>query len=254
MQPPYSATISLGLVLSTLLGAIAPATAQINPELPAFEPRTEPTEEGTRGTGSGTTSRDGGVCLDPGDRITPLVPEGSPLTTNTLPGFVAILPPAKSGVGTPVGRLEIFEIPMGGGNLYEATFPLPDTPGMVKISPATLAEAGLEPGKTYGWAIMMVCDVGFVEGVGEFRIAEPTPEVSDRLGEATCSDEPALCASDGIWYDPLVALFEAKLADPDSAEIDAAWRSLLESAGLGEYADVPLAGSLVPNERTISGN
>lgn len=247
MQSPYSATISLGLVLS-LLGAIAPATAQINPELPAFEPRTEPTEGGTRGTGSGTTSRDGGVCIDPSDRITPLVPEGSPLTTDTLPGFVAILPPVKPGAGTPVGKLEIFEVPMGDGILYEATFPLPETPGMVKVSPTAIAEAELEPGKIYGWAILIVCNDGlngFVEGVGQFRIAEPTPEVSERLGESTCREEPALCARDGIWYDPLAALFDAKLSDPEGVEIDAAWRSLLESAGLGEYAEVPLAGSFV---------
>lgn len=69
------------------------------------------------------------------------------------------------------------------------------------------------------------------------------------LGDATCREQPALC-SDGIciWYDSLVGLFEARLADRDRRDLEAAWLSLLESAALDEYANVSLVGRWMFNE------
>lgn len=240
MRPLHCATIALGAMVLVLWGAIVPATAQINPELPAFEPRIDSTDGGTRGTGSRDTTRNGGMCLNPSDRIVLLTPAESPLTTDRLPGFLAILPPVADET-VDFGKLEIYD--RQGMLLYEETFPLPDTPGTVKFSPSDIETVELEPGVTYNWSVAILCHP--IEGynpvsTGQFRIAEPSLEVRDRLGDATCSEAPALCASDGIWYDPLVSLFEARLANPDDADLEAAWFSLLESAGLADYAGVRL--------------
>jgi len=253
IRPLHCATIALSSMVLAILGAIVPATAQINPELPAFEPRIDPTEEGTQGTGSRGASRypPGESCIDEGD-LKLLVPSVNPLATPALPGFLAVVPStdnADRGRFVLYGPAEVdsdsslsFPAPsdsLHGETLYAATFPLPEESGVVRLSPPELPV--LEPNITYRWSISILCnDDTNPFKTSEFRIAEPSLEVRDRLGDATCSEAPALCASDGIWYDPLVSLFEARLANPDDADLEAAWFSLLESAGLADYAGVRL--------------
>ncbi|MDC0835935.1 DUF928 domain-containing protein [Geitlerinema sp. CS-897] len=231
---------SLGFVLAIALTASGSALAQLDGDYPAFEPRVEPTEDGTRGTGTRGPVRDGGTCIADGAEIVLLVPSDSPLTTEALPGFLAVLPlVTESGVDR--GELRIFDEE---GSLYRATFPLPETEGAIALTPPEIPD--LEPGTTYDWSVRILCDEfdnsSNPISVGQFRIAEPTPDVRDALGDDTCTERAALCARDGIWYDPLVGVFEARLADPDNDDLDAAWKSLLESAELGEYAELPLVG------------
>lgn len=238
--------LSLGLVLSTLLFANTPTLAQLDTStMPAFEPRIEPTED-TGGTGSRGPVRDDGTCIADSDRITLLVPSTSPLVTAALPGFIAVLPPVKDET-VDRGELRIFDEE---GTLYRSTFPLPEGSGTLELLPPAIPE--LQADVTYQWSVRILCDeVDNTKNpisMGTFRITEPTPEVQIVLGDDTCREKPALCASDGIWYDSLVGVFEARLADPDNPELDAAWRSLLESAELGAYAEVPLVGRWVFEE------
>ncbi|MGC9504891.1 DUF928 domain-containing protein [Baaleninema sp.] len=231
---------SFSFILAIALVAKGSTLAQLDGNYPAFEPRVEPTQDGTRGTGTRGPVRDGGTCIAEGAEIALLVPANSPLTTEALPGFLAVLP-LVTEEGVDRGELRIFDEE---GSLYRSTFPLPDTGGTIALSPPEIPE--LEPDVTYNWSVRILCnEVDNSQNpisVGEFRIVEPTPEVRDALGSDSCTERPALCARDGIWYDSLEGLFEARLADPDNEELDAAWKSLLESAELGEYAEIPLVG------------
>jgi hypothetical protein len=238
--------LSLGLVLSTLLFANTLALAQLDASTtPAFEPRIEPTED-TGGTGSRGPVRDDGTCIADSDRITLLVPPTSPLMTAAWPGFIAVLPPVTDETVSR-GELRIFD---DEGTLYRSTFPLPEGGGTLELSPPAIPD--LQADVAYQWSVRILChEVDNTKNpisVGTFRLAEPTPEVQSALGDDTCEQHPALCASDGIWYDPLAGVFEARLADPDNPELDAAWISLLESAELGEYVEVPLVGRWVFEE------
>ncbi|MBO9999565.1 MAG: DUF928 domain-containing protein [Cyanobacteria bacterium SID2] len=207
-----------------------------------FTPRDlEPTEGETGGTGARGTLRSGDSCVVPDENIVLLAPPQSPLATAMFPGFLAVLPPRSRPVDR--GELRIMD---DEGTLYRARFLLPDNPGVVQLPMSEIPE--LEPGVPYEWSVMILCDESDYGqnpiGVGYFYLAEPTPEVRATLGDETCSEQIDLCANDGIWYDPVAGLFEARLANPDDETLAADWQSLLESVDLGDYASKPLVGSL----------
>lgn len=94
---------------------------------------------------------------------------------------------------------------------------LQSSPGIMKLSPFSDSELGLQPGKEYLWQVVIHCDPDNPSGdlVSEARIEVVglPPAVKSELNRAVNSVEKAnIYAKAGLWYN---ALGEAlKLAEP----------------------------------------
>ncbi|NJL23277.1 MAG: DUF928 domain-containing protein [Leptolyngbyaceae cyanobacterium SM1_3_5] len=131
------------------------------------------------------------------------------------------------------------------GNLvYETALSLPAEAQIVSFTlPATIA---LEPNTDYQWYFSIVCDPDdraqdlFTEGW--IRAITPSPALLEELEfspSAGVSAESA--AANGLWYDAIGSIANQRRNSSQTAEAEAAWRSLLESVNLGDLADVPLS-------------
>lgn len=94
---------------------------------------------------------------------------------------------------------------------------LQSSPGVMKLSPFSENEPGLQPGKEYLWQVVIHCDPDNPSGdlVSEASlevVGMPATTVQSELNKATTSGEKAsIYAQAGLWYD---ALSEAlKLAE-----------------------------------------
>lgn len=104
----------------------------------------------------------------------------------------------------------------------------------------------LEIGKNYHWYLSMICnpqgrsaDV-FVDGW--VRRIELDPVLTDELKNLTSRDRASLYAVQGLWYDTIAALYEARRSSPDDLSLANDWASVLESESteLGTIAKEPL--------------
>ena len=121
------------------------------------------------------------------------------------------------------------------------------TPGIVGMKLSDIK--GLPPleiGKNYHWYLSMICnpqrrsaDV-FVSGW--VRRIELDPVLTNELKNLTSRDRASLYAVEGLWYDTLAALYEARRASPDDLSLANDWASVLgsESTELGTIAKEPL--------------
>lgn len=121
------------------------------------------------------------------------------------------------------------------------------TPGIVGFSLSDIE--GLPPleiGKAYHWYLSMICnsqhrsaDV-FVSGW--VRRIELDPVLANELKRLTSRDRASLYAVEGIWYDTIAALYEARRASPEDLSVANDWADVLgsESNELGKIAKEPL--------------
>ena len=98
----------------------------------------------------------------------------------------------------------------------------------------------LEVGKTYEWAAVLICgdqpspnDPIIVSSIS--RVATGMPSVTSPLERA------AVYGRNGIWFDALAELAQARRLQPDSTEPTMAWANFLRSAGLEIVASEPLS-------------
>jgi hypothetical protein len=104
----------------------------------------------------------------------------------------------------------------------------------------------LEVGKDYHWYLSMICNTEdrsadiFVDGW--VRRVEVDPVLAGELKTLAPKDRASLYAVDGIWYDTLAALYEARRASPEDSSLAADWADILESEStdLGKVAREPL--------------
>jgi len=134
--------------------------------------------------------------------------------------------------------------------VYQTTFGLTNTPGIVSISlPKTVRS--LESGKQYRWGFFYICDPQdrkqdvAVDGVVE-RV--PLPQsLSGQIEAATTERERILLyAANSKWYDALTALAELRRAKPQDEAIKADWADLLKSVGLEPIASEPIVECCTP--------
>lgn len=176
-------------------------------------------------------------------KLTALIPEKNPaLTTAEYPVLFYYLPQ------TSAQTLEFVLLDQENTEIYKTNFAPTRTPGIVSLNLS--AFKGLPPleiGKNYHWYFLINCapqdssaDI-FVDG--EVRRIELDPILANQLKTAKPRDRAFVYAVNGIWYDTLRALAEARQSSPNDSSLADEWADLLKSVGLDEIARQPLVGA-----------
>lgn len=189
--------------------------------------------------------------------LTAIVPETNVgLTTQAGPTLFAYVPPNNAEWA----ELRLFE-EASGEEVLAAKVALPTATdstadyqhvaSVVSIPLPASGESALATGKSYLWALMVVCNgdnraedivvTSVVQRVGDDYLQTLSPEVAQKLNAvASASDEEKLSTygSAGIWQDLLSEV--ASLAEADPSTYEATWVSLLTDQGLSGIATAPI--------------
>lgn len=206
---------------------------QINAQLPP--PPKNPDE--TRGGGT----RDEGRCpqdaktSQPLTALSPVTETG--LTVAERPTFLAYVPKTTAQTA----EFSLFE--QNNKGIYQTTFPLTNTPGIVSFSLPPNAPP-LEFGKDYTWSFAMICDPKkrlqdqFVRG--RIRRIELDSALMNQIEKASPKERVSLYKSAGVWYEAVFTLFELQRSQPNDSSVSAAWKELLNSGGLDSISAQPI--------------
>lgn len=207
---------------------------QINAQLPPPPPN-NPDE--TRGGGT----RDEGRCpqdaktSQPLTALSPVTETG--LTVAERPTFLAYVPKTIAQTA----EFSLFD--QNNQGIYQTTFALTNTPGIVSFSLPPNAPP-LEIGKDYTWSFAMICDPKkrlqdqFVRG--RIRRTQLDSALMNQIEKATPEERVSLYRSAGVWYEAVFTLFNLQHSQPDDLSVSAAWKELLNSGGLNSLATEPL--------------
>ncbi len=206
---------------------------QINAQLPP--PPKNPNET----TGGGT--RDEGRCpqdAKTSQPLTALSPVSEPgLTLAERPTFLAYVPQTTAQTA----EFSLFD--QNNKGIYQTTFALTNTPGIVSFSLPPNAPL-LEIGKNYTWSFAMICDPKnrlqdqFVRG--RTRRTELDSALMNQIENAAPKERVSLYRTADVWYEALFTLFELQHSQPNDPSVSAAWKELLNSGGLNSIAAQPL--------------
>lgn len=128
---------------------------------------------------------------------------------------------------------------------------------VVKIPlPKTISGEGLEAGKNYLWALMVVCNAknraedivvtGVIQRInGEYTqtLDSETKQKLNTVNEASDREKLSIYASAGIWHDMLANV--SILLKQNPATYTEEWQKLLSDQGLGAIASVPVVESRI---------
>ncbi len=181
----------------------------------------------------------------------PCSPSQKPLT--------ALLPKTNLGLTVAVSPTFFFYIPQtpiktaefvlldeeNGTKVYETTFALSGTPGIVSLSlPTSGTFPGLALGKEYHWYVSMICDPqdrsGDIYVDGWIQRVEPNRSLITQLEKASPRDRVTLYRKNDLWYDTLTMLAQRRRLSPNDRALVAEWTTLLKSVELDEIAQEPL--------------
>ena len=110
-----------------------------------------------------------------------------------------------------------------------------------------LAEQGvkLTPGVEYQWVVALITDPENrstdLVASGVIKRIELTPELKQKLAQATPESLPGVYADAGIWYDALASLSDQLERQPDNKSLREARADLLRQVGLKTPATVESA-------------
>ncbi|NJK28663.1 MAG: DUF928 domain-containing protein [Acaryochloris sp. RU_4_1] len=118
--------------------------------------------------------------------------------------------------------------------LYEKTLSTAIKSGLVRFE---LTEfPALELQKTYQWSFTLLCDPqdpsADVTVSGMIRRVELDPILLREIENVELSDRAILSAINGLWYDAIDALANARQSNPKDNQLVANWIHLLKSEGL----------------------
>ncbi|MFB2981470.1 DUF928 domain-containing protein [Microseira sp. BLCC-F43] len=201
----------------------------------------EPPGDGKPDDTAGGASRNGG-CLqgvtNSGGCIVPLMPATKDgLTTTERPTFFVY-------VADSAAKELFFSLRDDRDNaVYQAKIPINGQTGIVSVKLPDNAPA-LEVGKTYQWAFIMVGEQGLrpdSPGVrGEVRRVELNPELKSEIAQGKPLERAELYGKNGIWFDTVATLAQARREQPNDTTLVANWQDLLKSVGLDAIAKEPL--------------
>jgi Domain of Unknown Function (DUF928) len=187
---------------------------------------------------TGGASRNGVACMSqgiPSGVFTALLPNNNMgLTVSPRPTFFVY-------VTKTTAKQASFSLQDAGGNLvYRTKIYLPQSGGTLEISlPETVKP--LEIGTSYKWVVEIHCladmdpDNPLVEGW--VRRTEINPTLANKLAAAKTPLELAVAYSqEGIWYEALANLVQARKSQPDDTTLARNWEEFLNSVGLEEIA------------------
>ena len=241
---PIVCAVTLGLTSLGILPTLGQISSSIlvsqnSSTLPA-PPPTPPDNKTEPGGGLNGSSQS---CQSTNQTLTALIPVQNPvLTISDYPTFWFYLPYAAEDIESIKFSVNIRDEKTGQERtrLYQASFQLPGTPGIVGISLPSVPKYALEEGKFYHWYFKVYCkgntssqsdwDVnGWVQRVPR------TPE-NERQIEA---------ANPEIWYDALTYVAKRRLANPQDPNLKEDWTSLLEFIDRKELDQVQLINPIV---------
>ncbi len=200
-------------------------------------------------TGTPSNQFDGGVrrgCISQKALIALIPPTNPIFTTTDYPTLFFYVPK------TSAPELQFSLLDEINDKIYQTTVTTPKNPGIVSLNLSAIKGLPpLEVGKDYQWYFSVVCDpenrAGDAVVGGEVRRVELEPVLTGELKKATPRDHVSLYAVNGIWYDALAALYQARQSSPNNSVLADEWADLLDSVGLNEIAKEPLLDCCLVN-------
>jgi hypothetical protein len=128
--------------------------------------------------------------------------------------------------------------------VYETTFALPSTAGIVRFDLPNDAPA-LQVGKQYHWYITTLCNTttgtsGSPTVEGWIERTVPDVALTKALQKTLPGNRPNLYAEAGIWHETLATLADLQQQYPQNTRFLKDWREVLQSVGLDAVATAPL--------------
>ena len=233
---------SLWVGFTTLAPASASPTAPFRISLEFKVP-----DRGTAGTTAGGGTR--GRCLPETKLPIPLIPKTNlGLTASDRPSFFAYVPAHSPAAEAP----QTADFLLLGDDdrevVYQATFDLPQKPGVVRYNLPAEAPA-LKVGSRYHWYITLACNTAMgpspsAEGWVE-RVAL-TPNLTKALKASEPAKRLALYADAGLWHETLATLADLHRQNPTNQKVRSDWSSVLRSVGLESVSNEPIASAGLP--------
>lgn len=184
-----SCTLSLGLIVPSVVEA-------------AFVPRTQKPAPKHRRSDAGTTRG----CVGGDQPLTVLASRNCVgRTASKHPTFAWFVPPDSAA--KPI-KFAIYEWVQNGKPKVTRQQSLQSSAGIMKLSPFSENEPGLQPGKAYLWQVVIQCDPdnpsGDLVSESSIEVVAMSPDGQSKLSKAANPAEKAnLYAEEGLWYDAL---------------------------------------------------
>ncbi|MFB8791866.1 MAG: DUF928 domain-containing protein [Potamolinea sp.] len=201
----------------------------------------EPPRDGKPDDTAGGASRGNGCpqeIINIGGCITPLMPAtNNGLTVSERPTFLLYIPETSA-------KEIFFSLSDENNNThYQTKIPITGKAGIVNFQLPNNAPS-LLIGKNYKWTFVLIDSQGLrpdSPGVqGKIRRVEPNPVMLSQLQNKTLLERAALYGKNGIWFETLQSLAEARKSQPSDANLATTWQELLKSAGLQAIATKPI--------------
>ena len=239
---PASFLVGLAVLTSS---ALALPTAPLKLSLDFKVP-----DRGVAGTTAGGGTR--GRCLPETKVLVPLVPKTNlGLTVSDRPSFFAYVPAVSRATpessAPESSKMAEFLLLSNDDQevVYQATFTLPQNPGVVQYDLPEDAPA-LKAGSRYHWYITLSCDTAIgpsknPSAQGWIERTALSSNLTKALKTTEPSKRPALYAEAGIWHETLTTLADLHRQNPKNTAVMADWTSVLKSVGLDAVASEPIA-------------
>lgn len=208
-----------------------------------FKVTFDPPDEDQPRNSTGGASRTISQCLSKGGEnnnsyFSALLPASNQgLTAVSHPTILAYLPETSA-------KKAFFSwIDEDNNEHYQAIVPIEQKGGVVNYSLPETAPA-LEVGKSYTWAIGIMCDGRLKPDSpviqGQIKRVELASDLKSKLDSNTSLKNAAIYANGGLWYDTVATMAQLKTAQPNNPNLNFNWEELLNSIGLKDIAQSPL--------------
>ena len=208
------------------------AIAQVTFDPPGDAQPTDTAGGASRGNGCPQEVTNVGGCVVP---LMPTTQTG--LTVAERPTFLAYIPE------TAAKELFFSLVDDNNQNHYQTKIALNGKSGIVSFQLPETAPA-LETGKNYKWTFIIIGEQGLrpdSPGVqGSIRRVQPNSALASQLDHKALVERAALYGKNGIWYDTVANLAEARRSQPNDPNLAVTWQKLLNSVGLQDIATQPL--------------
>jgi hypothetical protein len=186
-------------------------------------------------------SRSANIFISQQPPVTALTPEQGGVTVREYPSFFVFIPEALETTENLSAEFSIID--EQDNIIYETIIQLPQQASIIQIDlPKTETTTGLEINQTYQWYLAVRSGLETVETVlGAIQRVEPSSELIQASENTTSQQRLEIYQKEGIWYETLSTLAELRQAEPDKPELINQWKKLLESVGLEDIKDIPLA-------------
>ncbi len=156
----------------------------------------------------------------------------APLTLSERPTIYFLVPKIDRGRAKFVIR-EISDKSQEQKEVYKTKFTVQGNVGVMSFTLPNDAPA-LKANRNYIWEVFLTGNEDFNEVIrGSVRLVEPSPKLAQQLKTSMKPLERAsLFAQEGIWFEAIQTLVEAKQYDPEDIEVEKEWTEILKSAKL----------------------